>query len=167
MTYRLMPQTDPARQEFKLRPYRSLTPRGFVWFIGLTAGLLGLPLLAQLGTAGLWVLLPFLVAAVWGVWLALKVSYRTESETLTLTPTEIVVVRHRPGRADQVWRANPYWVQIRLHPTQGPVPDYLTLKGAGREVELGAFLTPAERRALHDLLLKRLSDLRVALPPLA
>jgi hypothetical protein len=29
---------------------------------------------------------------------------------------------------------------------------------------LGAFLTAPERRALHDLLLKRLSDLR-AIPP--
>jgi uncharacterized membrane protein len=35
------------------------------------------------------------------------------------------------------------------------VPDYVTLTGAGREVEIGAFLTEDERRALFS----ELSDL--------
>jgi uncharacterized membrane protein len=32
------------------------------------------------------------------------------------------------------------------------VPNYLTLSGGGREVELGAFLTPVERVELKDTL---------------
>ena len=37
-----------------------------------------------------------------------------------------------------------------LHPTAGPVPNYLTLQGGPREVELGAFLSEEERLALRD-----------------
>jgi uncharacterized membrane protein len=41
-------------------------------------------------------------------------------------------------------------VRLTVHKTGGPVPQYLTLKGNGREVELGAFLTEAERLTLAD-----------------
>ncbi|WP_245008504.1 DUF2244 domain-containing protein [Paracoccus marcusii] len=37
-----------------LWPHRSLPKRGFVWFIGTTATLLLLPILAVLGTQVLW-----------------------------------------------------------------------------------------------------------------
>ena len=38
----------------------------------------------------------------------------------------------------------------------GPVPAYLTMRGNGRIVELGAFLTADERQHLHDELRARL-----------
>ncbi len=156
------PQT-PATL-LRLWPYRSLPKTGFVWFIGATAILLTLPLISQLGTPGLWVLLPFLLAAITGIWVALQHSYRTGaiSEELTLTRDLITLHRHTPRRPDQSWQANPHWVRTALHPTGGPVPQYLTLSGNGREVELGAFLTPEERQELHALLLKHLVDLREA-----
>jgi uncharacterized membrane protein len=164
MSFQWLAQSDPATAALHLRPHRSLSSVGFVWFIGLTAALLALPLIPQLGTPVLWALLPFLSLAVAGIWLALRLSYRTATEDLTLSPTAITLTRHDPGKTDQTWAANPYWVRVMLHPTGGPVPDYLTLSGSGRVVELGAFLTPMERRDLHELLLKRLSAIR-ALPP--
>jgi len=36
------------------------------------------------------------------------------------------------------------------------VPQYLTLSGGDRQVELGAFLTPQERLALKDMLERQL-----------
>lgn len=156
------PQTPTTL--LRLWPYRSLPKTGFVWFIGATAILLTLPLISQLGTPGLWVLLPFLLAAITGIWVALQHSYCTGaiSEELTLTRDLITLHRHTPRRPDQSWQANPHWVRTALHPTGGPVPQYLTLSGNGREVELGAFLTPEERKELHALLLKHLVDLREA-----
>jgi uncharacterized membrane protein len=53
-------------------------------------------------------------------------------------------------------------VQVQLYPTGGPVPQYLTLKGGGREVELGAFLSEDERRTLKDDLHRRLANHRYA-----
>ena len=44
--------------------------------------------------------------------------------------------------------------------TAGRVPQYLTLKGEGREVELGAFLTEDERVALAGEIRKTLALLR-------
>ena len=47
-----------------------------------------------------------------------------------------------------------------MHAHGGPVPHYVTLKGAGREVEIGAFLTEEERRALEPALREALERLR-------
>lgn len=138
--------------ELHLWPHRSLTRRGFVWFIGGTAALLSLPLLAVLGTVVLWGLLPFLVAVVGGLWWGLARSFRdgTLTEVLTIGPDRITLTRRAPDGTEQHWQANRYWVAVRLYPTGGPVPQYLTLKGEGREVELGAFLGEDERVALAE-----------------
>lgn len=137
-----------------LTPYRSLTPEGFVWFIGITAALISVPLLSILGTSVFWALLPFVIAAVWGVWAALKRSWRDMElyEDVTIWDDLIRIERHDPRKPPRDWEANPYWVRPTLHARGGPVPNYLTLKGGAREVELGAFLTPLERVALKDLL---------------
>ncbi|MGF6862844.1 putative membrane protein [Rhodobacteraceae bacterium MBR-64] len=147
--------TETARgtvRRVHLWPYRSLPRRGFVIFIGLTAGLVSLPLLFLLGSPVLWGLLPFVVLAVAGVWWGLQRSYRDGEiiEDLVLTPDSVTLTRHGPRGRRQDWQANPYWVRLTVHKTGGPVPQYLTLKGNGREVELGAFLTEAERLTLAD-----------------
>ncbi|MEZ5779314.1 MAG: DUF2244 domain-containing protein [Paracoccaceae bacterium] len=138
--------------ELHLWPYRSLPREGFVIFIASTCIMLSLPLAGVLGTAILWGLLPFMVAAVAGIWWALARSYRDGAltESLQLWPDRIELIRRAPDRAAQSWRANPYWVEVHVHAQGGPVPHYLTLKGGDREVELGAFLTEQERLALAD-----------------
>ncbi len=37
-----------------------------------------------------------------------------------------------------------------LHPEGGPVENYVTLTGGGREVEIGAFLSEEERLSLFE-----------------
>lgn len=142
------------RLHLVLTPYRSLTPEGFVWFIGLTAAMISVPLLAILGTSVFWALLPFVVAAVWGIWAALKRSWRDMElyEDVTLWDDLIRIERHDPRKPPRDWEANPHWVRATLYPEGGPVPNYLTLRGGTREVELGAFLTPLERVQLKRLL---------------
>lgn len=142
------------------RPYRSLPRRGFVWFIGVTAVLIALPMIALLGTVLLWGLLPFIALTMWGLWHGLQRSYRSGeiTETLTLTNRELNLCRHDPGRADRIWTTNSYWVRVMLR--KGPVEDYLTLSDGQREIELGAFLTPEERRDLCRDLQRNLQALR-------
>lgn len=142
-------------------PHRSLPAKGFVWVIGLTAAGLAIPMLALLGTAALWGMLPFAVIAVWALWVAIRRSYRGAAtrEVLELAPGQLTLTRSDPGRADRVWQTNPYWVRAALR-HGGPVEDYLILTDGKREIELGAFLSPEERRALHDDLDRRLMDIR-------
>lgn len=137
--------------ELHLWPYRSLPKRGFVWFIGATSALVALPLLIAVGSPILWGLLPFIMLAVGGVWYALNRSYQDGAilEELTLWPDRITLIRHNPRAPDQTWQANPYWVSVQMLEKGGPVENYVTLKGNGREVEIGAFLTTDERAGLY------------------
>ena len=157
MPYEWLPPRD-GEQRLHLWPHRSLSQRGFVGFVGLTAALIAVPLLPNLGSPVLWALLPFLLATIWGIWFALRKNGRDRDivEELTLTPDRITLVRHGPKGQRQDWEANPYWLRVTLHETGGPVPNYLTLKGEGREVELGAFLSEDERIALKGEIDSRL-----------
>jgi len=150
MPYRWSRPTPDGSQTLTLWPHRSLTARGFVGFIAATATLLGLPLIALLGTPALWVIFAFMAASLAAIWAALARNHRDRSlsEVLSLRPGTITLTRHNPGGATQTWSDNPYWTRVTLYASSGPVPDYLTLKGQGREVELGRFLTPDERRSL-------------------
>ncbi len=141
----------PPNHSLILWPHQSMTQKGFAWFIGITAGMLTLPLLAVLGSPVVWVLLIFFIAALGGVWRAVMVNkaHRSMHEALTVTP-DTVRLEHVPYKgAAKDWEANTFWVSVNLR-GDGPVKNYLTLQGNGREVEIGAFLTPEERAALYD-----------------
>lgn len=159
MPYEWTPPPDAEAQErLHLWPHRSLPKRGFVLFIGATAALISLPLLAVLGSPVLWGLLPFELAALGLLWALLQRSYRDGEilEELTIAADRVSLVRHDPRRAARAWEANPHWVRPELHPTAGPVPNYVTLRGGPRDVEIGAFLSEDERLALYDDLARRL-----------
>ncbi|MBV0912477.1 DUF2244 domain-containing protein [Anianabacter salinae] len=148
--------TDPAPKdklaELRLWPHRSLPQRGFAGVILITFGLLMLPLISVLGTPVMWGLLPFVLGVLWLLWYALRRSYRDGAltEELSLWPGKVVLTRENPRGPSQSWDGNPYWVSVELHEKGGPVEQYLTLKGSGRVVEIGAFLSPEERTGLRD-----------------
>ena len=143
--------SDRSPRQMHLWPHQSMTPRGFALFIGITFGLLLLPLVPLLGTFLLWGLLPFLMLALWGIWRALNASRRRAQvlEILTLTDDTARLTRHNPRGDIQEWESNRHWARPALHVRGGPVPNYVTLRGSGREVEIGAFLSEDERKALY------------------
>lgn len=161
MPYQWIPDLDDS-QRLRLWPYRSLTASGFVWFVGLTAALIALPLVILIGHPVLWGLLPFEVGAVAAIWWALMRNGRDRGilEELTLSRDQVRLIRQNPRGPAQLWEANPHWVRVTLHATGGPVPNYVTLNGNGREVEIGAFLSEDERLSLGRELTARLSTLR-------
>lgn len=146
------------KRQLTLWPHRSLPRRGFAAVVLACFALITIPLYGVLGTVFLWGLLPFAMAAVGGLWWALEHSYRTGDilETLTITPQDTVLI-HQPRKGKvKEWRCNTYWTTAQIYASSGPVPHYVTLRGNGREVEIGAFLSEDERRAL-------ISDLNFAL----
>ena len=145
-----------------LWPHQSLPRVGFVWFIGATAALSTLPLLAVLGSPVMWGLVPFILLALAAIWWGLSRSYRDGEiiESMAIWPDRMTLVRSGPRGAHAEWTANPYWVTTALHVTGGRVPNYITLRGGDREVELGAFLSEEERIALRSDLDEALRSLR-------
>lgn len=160
MPYRLTP--CGAYWTLRLWPHNALGARGFVAVIAISATALSLPLLAVVGSAALWGLLPFDALALAALWIALRRNREDRSvyEEMHLSRQSVHLHRHNPRGAAQEWRAHPAFVALHLIPHGGPVPHYLTLTGGGREVELGAFLTPEERIALHDELARILQALK-------
>ncbi len=150
----------PNQRHLVAWPYRSLSPRGFVWFIGITATLFLLPLLGVLGSPVLWVLLFSAVVTIAAIWFAISRNWRAMRirEDLIITPDTVQLRRMNANTHIQSWDANTHWVDLRMRPTGGPVPNYLTLSGGHRVVELGAFLTPEERKTLYG-------DIQEALAP--
>ena len=142
-------------------PYNSLKPRGFVFFLGATCALIALPLFNVLGTNVFWGLFPFLFVTLLGIWFALKksLSDRQILEQLTLYKDQLVLIRQDPNGEQKKWVCSPYWAKLKMYDKEGPVSNYITLTGNGREVELGSFLAEDERKELfHELnrLLKKL-----------
>ncbi|MBR9861986.1 MAG: DUF2244 domain-containing protein [Rhodobacteraceae bacterium] len=154
-------RSDAPLFERHLKAHRSLTNRGFVITIAFTAAALALPLLAFLGTFALWTLLPYLGAALTALWYFIRRNDHdgTLGEHIRIWPDLIAVHRKNPRSADQYWMANPYWVTTRRRNTK-TVENYLTLKGQGREIELGAFLSSDERIALDEAITAQLNACR-------
>lgn len=154
-------RTDPPVLALTLWPNRSLTPRGSGWLIGLATVGFAMPLLALSGTGAAWGMLPFMVAVLAALYWAIRRSWRDGrlTEELRIWPDLITVVRREPKGTVRRWHANPFWVRARLY-EDGRVEKYLTLEGAGREIELGAFLSPWERETLYSEILETLRKIR-------
>ncbi|MSU89827.1 DUF2244 domain-containing protein [Rhodobacteraceae bacterium 2CG4] len=153
-------RSDPPLLELELHPHRSMSLRGFRWVLIITSVGLAVPLVPFRGTPVGWGLLPFLVGALVALYLAIRRNYRDARlhEVLRLWPDLITVERHETDGRVLRWQANPYWVTVTLH-DDARLENYLTLKGAGREIELGAFLGPEERIALHARLRRALAQI--------
>ncbi|WP_295316309.1 DUF2244 domain-containing protein [Roseobacter sp.] len=152
MPYQWTSQPDETPQVLCLWPHNSLPARGMAAFVLSTFTLICIPTLPLLGSPVLWGLLPFLLLAVWGIYFALQRNWKSRqiSEVLTLGPDEAQLVRTDPSGTVQEWDCNRYWTTITKYEKDGPVPHYVTLKGMGREVEIGAFLSEEERVSLYD-----------------
>ena len=146
MPYRWITQQSKTSEMriLELWPHNSLSKWGF-------SGLILIPLLSLTGTILFWGLLPFMMTALWGIWFALQKSYKRNQvlEKLQFGTTQLELTRTNPSGKVQSWRCEGYWGCAQLYPKEGPVPNYVTLNGNGREVEIGAFLSQDERKSLY------------------
>jgi uncharacterized membrane protein len=137
-----------------LWPNRSLSLKGRQIVLGVAATGLAVPLLLTLGTPVFWGLLPFLSLALWLLWFSLRRNQFDGRliEQVAVWRDEIRVERREPAGRVRRWSADPFHVRLTVHP-EAKVEQYLTLRtygrtsrrGSGREIELGAFLSPDER----------------------
>lgn len=158
MPYKWTTPPDSPAQEMRLWPHQSLPARGFAAFVLTTFTLILIPTLPLLGTVLLWGLLPFVLMAVAGIYFALQSNHKSRliEEVLTLD-TDMARLTHTTPKGEiKEWQCNRYWAKVTKYEKDGPVPQYITLRGEGREVEIGAFLSEEERVALYDDLMRSL-----------
>jgi uncharacterized membrane protein len=152
MPYKWTTAPNTTRQEMRLWPHQSLPARGFAAFILATFTMILIPSLTLLGSVLLWGILPFALMAVAGVYFALQYNHKTRQITEVLTlDTNTARLTHTTHKGEvKEWECNRYWTKVTKYETDGPVPQYVTLRGEGREVEIGAFLSEEERIALFE-----------------
>ena len=156
---------NPNRQtheQLDLWPFSSLPHRGFASFIMTTFILITLPLYVLIGTILFWALLPFLMITVGAIYYAIRKNFRDRSiiERLTLDTEQFHLLRQEANGERKDWECNVYWARVHMHEKGGPIPNYVTLSGNGREVEIGAFLSEDERVELFAELQARFKDYR-------
>lgn len=152
-------RTDAPLLDLDLWPNRSLTVLGRKRVLWLMAAGFAVPLLPLTLTPVVWIPLAFCLAVLAALWYALRRNTADGRlvERVTLWADELRVERTEPSGKVRRWRADPYWVRLTLH-EEGRPENYLTLKGGGREIELGAFLSPAERLSLAERLESAIRD---------
>ena len=144
----------------ELWPYSSLPNRGFAIFILITFLMLNFPLYTLLGTKYFWVIFTFLFITLFAVWYALRKNYNDRNilEKLTITEKFCQLTRQNSDGSHQSWECNSYWIKVSLHESGGPVPNYITLSGSGRVVEIGSFLSEPERKNLYGELVRTIKQ---------
>lgn len=157
---RLSEENEAPVFDALLQPYRSLSPAGFLL---LMAAICGMSFLAGLFffLVGAWPVVGFLGLDVLLVFLAFRANYRSARmfERLQLTPQRLLVRRVDPRGEAQEWRFQPAWLRVEI--AEPPEPDSpLTLRSHGRALEIGRFLSAAERLDLAKALRAVLEDLR-------
>ena len=147
--------------QLRLRPRRALTARQFRGvFALLAASMCAVALLTYLqgnvfAPAFAFLDSAFVAAALRWTWL------RGERfETIALGRGEVVV--RRSSRPEPLLRAHPYWVRLRVCDEAGD--PRVVLGSAGREVQVGSFLSEAERLDLVERLRQFLASAAAPLP---
>lgn len=137
--FRFVPDGSGAR--LRLRPPRALTARQFVLLFAALAGAMwfaaGLGWLSGNVFAPVFALLHSLLVAA-----ALRCTWRSgeRQEEIRVGPDCVEVI---PAGGDSpTFRAHPYWVRLVAE------DEKVRLVSSGRQVEVGSFLAPAERRQL-------------------
>jgi uncharacterized membrane protein len=149
-----------ARFDAILHPHASLSPRGFLLFMGALATVSFIAGVSFM-LAGAWPVFGFLGLDVLIVYFAFKANYRQARryERVLLTEDTLTVERVSPAGERRSWKFQPYWLAVVLDDARGP-DSRLMLRSHGKSLEIGRFLTPGERREVAEALRKELRLLR-------
>ena len=148
----------------RLRPNRSVSPAGLVaCFLAIALVALGVSLFAASQGNVYAPLFAVLDIGIVGASFWLVTKGLSREETISLTP-EAVTVRRRPGNLEATF--NPFWVKLDTKPGRTHnEPRRVVLSSHGRSVEVGVFLTEAERLELRDRLQEALAAARAGDQP--
>ena len=136
--------------DLTLWPNKSFGKKDHIKLVSLLYIFILIPILPFLGHKAIYVLLPFSFSTIFFLYFCLRLNSQQQNlyENIKIWHSLIQIKRVDPDGRERIWSANPYWARTRLYPTDEKVSNYLTVKGNGREIEVGSFLDPNERLAI-------------------
>jgi len=141
--------TGPAPVFFEavLTPHRSLPPHGFVLLM-LLLGCVSFAAGVSFVLIGAWPIVGYFGLDVLLVYWAFRASYKSARmhEWVRLTDEALTVERVSERGERRRWRFQPSWLRVTL--VEHDESNRLILSSHGRQLSLGVFLGPAERRSL-------------------
>jgi uncharacterized membrane protein len=154
-----MQQAAPAF-DFRLRPHRSLGPRGFLVLmalIGSISFITGLLFMLQ----GAWPVFGFLGLDVALIWFGFRQNFRAAraEERLFIQGDELVVTRQHASGRRQIWRFPAYWARFDVTPHHSG-DNVLCVASHGNYLPIAGFLSADERVALADAMTVAMRDWR-------
>lgn len=155
-------ETDHPVFEALLYPRRSLSPRGFAILIAAT-GVIGFAYGMAFWLMGAWPIFGFCGTE----WLLFIYLFRKHlrgdrrSERLRLYRDRLMVETLSPKGERQLYRFQPYWLQVILDEPD-EYESALYLRSHGKQLRIGTFLSPQERRDVAEELRAVLQRLRLA-----
>lgn len=142
------PIAEAERPVFEalLYPRRSLDRRGYTILIGGTGFIVGLYGFTFL-LIGAWPIFGFLGAEWLLFWFLFSRHYRGDrrAERLRLFPDRLLIETLDAKGRLTIYMLQPYWLQVILDRADA-FSHPLYLRSHGRQLEIGAFLSPQERR---------------------
>lgn len=154
----------PADRELfhaRLRPHRSLSPRGFrllMMFFGAASFLVGLPFLLM----GAWPIFGFMGLDAFLLYWAFRANFCDAQayEDVRLTPLELQFAKVSARGARAEWRFAPAFVRLEqdVHAEFGL--QRLSLVSRGRRVDVASFLGAEEKERFADAFSRALAEAR-------
>jgi uncharacterized membrane protein len=159
----MTPHNDPGREptifSAKLTPHRSLSPTGFLIFMGVLGGISFVAGMVFL-IAGAWPVFGFFGLDVLLVYWAFRMNYRHARafEQVTMTPSELTVrkVSHH-GQVSE-WTLNPVWVRLDRDEHEEFGIERLFLVSHGHRLPIASFLGAGEKAKFAHALAAALGE---------
>lgn len=148
-----------------IHPYRSLGPFGFRLFIGVLV-LINLVFAIVMISQGAWPVAGFLGLDVLAIYVAFQLNYEQARafERVTIVGDTLTVERVDKNGARTEWSFPAFWVSVWVD--EDELKTTVTLRSHGRALEVGAHLSPFERKDFAEALRKALREAKAS-PALA
>jgi len=156
---------QPARQTFRatLRPYRSLSRKGFLILMSALIGL-NFAAVTAFYLLGAWPVAPFLGLDVALVWWAFRKNYADalKEEQIEVTAHELILRRFDHDRQREELHFTRAWVRVELEEDKDrELIGSLFLRFKGQRTEIGRFLGAHDRKEFAATLRGALAQPRV------
>ncbi len=157
-------QVSPVFFDAVLYPHRSLPLHGFLVLMLLLGGV-SFAAGVSFVLIGAWPIFGYFGLDVLLVYLAFRASYRSARmhECVRLTEDTLTVERVGQRGERRRWQFQPFWLRVVLE--EHDETSRLVLASHGRELVLGGFLAPQERRRLAAALKDALTRWRLHIGP--